>query len=119
MKRCDTSKHREHCPKEVVKCSYAKVGCKKEMVREKCKNHDADNLECHLQLAVDRISALQSKMREPTVPVVFKLSDFSKLKDAYDVWYSGTFYSHPRGYRMTLRVDANGDGEEDHSCLSV
>ncbi len=119
IKRCDTSKHREHCPKEVVKCSYAKVGCKKELVREKCKKHVADNLECHLKLAVDRISALQSKVREPTVPVVFKLSDFSKLKDANDVWYSRTFYSHPGGYRMTLHVYANGDREEDHSHLSV
>ncbi len=104
---------------EVVKCSYAKVGCKEEIVRENRKKHEADNIELHLQLAVDRISTLESKVREPTVPVVFKLSDFSKLKDASDEWYSGGFYSHPGGYRMTIGVYANEDGEKCRSYVAV
>ncbi len=103
----------------MVKCKYAKVGCEEEMVREKCKMHEVVSLECHLQLAVDRISTLESKVREPTVPVVFKLLDFSKLKDANDVWYSGGFYSHPGGYQMVLRVDANGAAKEYRSHLLV
>ncbi len=89
------------------------------MSRDKRKKHEADNVELHLQLAVDRISILESKVREPTVPVVFKLSDFSKHKDANDEWYSGEFYSHPGGYRMTLRFDCNGDREEYRFHVSV
>ncbi len=126
MKRCEVSKHRHTCPKEVVKCSYTKVGCKEEMVREKCKNHETESVELHLELAVDRISTLESKVRdleskvrEPTVPVVFKLSDFSKRKDANDKWHSGEFYSHPGGYWMNLLVYANGDGEDCRSHISV
>ncbi len=117
MKRCDVSKHRQSCLKEIVKCSYAKVGCEEEMAREKSKQHVADNVELHLQLAVDRISVLASK--DSVVPVLFKLSDFSELKDANDVWCSEEYYSHPGGYRMTLRVHANGDMEGDRSHLSV
>ncbi len=133
MKRRYVNEHRQSCPKETVKCSYAKAGCKEEMEREKCTKHEADNVEVHLKLAVGTLSTLEnevkdleskvrhleSKVREPTVPVVFKLSDFRKLKYRNDVWYSGGFYSHPRGYRMTLRVDANGDRKGDHSHLSV
>ncbi len=119
MKRCEISKHRQSCLKEVVKCSYAKVGCEEEMAREECEEHEADNVELHLQLAVDRISTLESKVREPIVPVVFKLSDFSKLKDENDEWYSGEFYSHPAGYRMTLNVEINGEIQEKCTYLSV
>ncbi len=117
MKRCDVSKHRQSCLKEIVKCSYAKVGCEEEMAREKSKQHVADNVELHLQLAVDRISVLASKDR--VVPVVFKLSDFSKRKNANDVWYGEEFYSHPGGYKMILRVDSDGSVMENHSHLSV
>ncbi len=126
MKRCEVSKHRRTCPNEVVKCSYAKVGCKEEMVRERCKNHETESVEFHLKLAVNRISTLESKvkdleskLRKPIVPVVFKLSDFSKRKDTNAEWYSGGFYSHPGGYRMTLCIDANGSSEEFRSQLSM
>ncbi len=116
MKRCEIIKHRQSCPKEVVKCSYAKVGCHEVMVREKCKKHEADNVEVHLKLA---INTLESKVREPIVPVVFKLSSFSKRKDTNDQWYSGGFYSHPGGYRMILRVDVNSNPEKRRSQVSV
>ncbi len=114
MKRFKVSQHRRSCRKELVKCSYAKVGCKKMVVRDKCKKHEADNVELHLKLAVD---TLESKVR--VVPVVLKLSDFNKCKDANDVWYSGGFYSHPAGYRTTISVDTNGNREENRSHLSM
>ena len=50
---------------------------------------------------------------EPQVcvaPIEFTLSDFERQKKHNDVWHSPPFYTHPRGYRMCLRVYPNGHG---------
>ena len=50
------------------------------------------------------------------VPVQFTMSDFEKHKSENKIWYSPSFYTHPRGYKMCLRINANGrlDGENTH-----
>ncbi len=111
--------HRTSCPKEVVKCSYAEVGCKKAMKREKLSNHKSEQVERHLQLAVQEVATLRDKVNAMVVPVVFKMPKFSKLRDTNGGWYSPKYYSHPGGYRMKFRVDVNGDGEENRSHISV
>ena len=44
-------------------------------------------------------------------PLLIKMSQFSQLKASNDTWYSPGFYTHTCGYKMCLRVDANGNGE--------
>lgn len=45
----------------------------------------------------------------PVVPVDFKMMDFGEYKDDNMIWHSPPFYTHEGGYKMCLRVDANGD----------
>ena len=47
--------------------------------------------------------------------VQFTLPEFEKHKSAGDEWYSPSFYTHNRGYRMCLEVCANGFGR----CLGT
>ena len=48
------------------------------------------------------------------VPLQITMPDFEKHKAADDKWYSEPFYTHPRGYKMCLRVDANGHKQRAH-----
>ena len=47
-----------------------------------------------------------SRVRVP--PFDFTVTDFEQQKAENDISYSPSFYTHPRGYRMCLRVHANG-----------
>jgi len=44
---------------------------------------------------------------------------FEKHRQSHTVWYSPPFYTHPRGYKMRLRVDANGNGDAKGTHVSV
>ncbi len=62
-----------------------------------------------------RITELQSK----TAPVQITMANYERHKRDNDIWFSDGFYTHPQGYRMCLRVDANGNrsGKGTHvSC---
>ena len=54
-------------------------------------------------------------------PVVaeFTMTNFEEHKRNENVWYSPHFYTHPNGYKMCLRVDANGTGSGRSTHLSV
>ena len=42
------------------------------------------------------------------VPVSFTMPNFHQKKSSNSPWYSPSFYTHPCGYKMCLRVDTNG-----------
>ena len=43
-----------------------------------------------------------------TLPFQITMTEFEQHKWAGDRWYSPPFYTHTHGYRMCIRVDANG-----------
>ena len=47
---------------------------------------------------------------------VFKMTDFTKLKEKREHWFSLPFYAFPGGYKMCLNVDTGGyaDGKGTH-----
>ena len=49
----------------------------------------------------------------------FTMTDFEEYKRDGDSWFSSYFYTHPNGYKMCLRVDANGVGPGKDTHLSV
>ena len=53
------------------------------------------------------------------VPFTFDIPNFKQKKSSNSVWYGPSFYTHPRGYKMCLRVDANGNGDGKNSHVSV
>ena len=54
-----------------------------------------------------------------TMPVVIKMSDFTKRKKDRVEWYSDHFYTHQYGYKICLRLHAAGWSKGYATHLSV
>ena len=54
-----------------------------------------------------------------TLPVDLTMAEFEKHKQESNQWYSRPFYTHAHGYKMCLRVDANGLGVGKGTHISV
>ena len=50
---------------------------------------------------------------------IFTMDKFQEYKENDSQWYSEPFYTHPRGYKMCLRVDANGYDKASGTHLSL
>ena len=112
--RCNLSKHRSKCPFEEVPCKYAGIGCEEELPRKDLKEHE-NNDAFHLHLAIETINEQQVKKRSCT----FKTPEFRQLKSYKSAWYSPPFYTHSGGYKMCIRVDANGYDDAPDTHVSV
>ena len=55
----------------------------------------------------------------PDPPVDIVMDELRKHKGTADVWYSPPFYSHLGGYKMCLKVHANGYGDGKGTHVSV
>ena len=53
------------------------------------------------------------------VPLQITMPDFERHKAANDAWYSEPFYTHPIGYKMYLKVYANGYGWAKQTHIAV
>ena len=47
------------------------------------------------------------------------MTRFEDYKRDDDYWYSPHFYTHPQGYKMCLKINANGDSVGQSTHLSV
>ena len=52
-------------------------------------------------------------------PVKLTLTNYEEMKRSNGEWYSPPFYTHPHGYKMCLRVDANGRGKGKGTHVSA
>ncbi|XP_065917309.1 hyaluronan mediated motility receptor-like [Dysidea avara] len=43
---------------------------------------------------------------DQVVPVILKMSEYTKKKESDVIWHSDSFYTHHKGYRMTLYIGA-------------
>ena len=59
------------------------------------------------------------QLEKPFPPVDIIMDDFEPHKKSNDIWHSPPFYTHLGGYRMCLRVDANGVGTGKGTHVSV
>ena len=55
----------------------------------------------------------------PCPPWVNKMEEFQEEKEKNEVWYSDPVYSHFGGYKMCLKVYANGDDDGKGTHVSV
>ena len=67
----------------------------------------------------DQIKHMANQIKQPFPPVDIIMDDFQKHKKSNDEWYSPPFYTHLGGYRICLRVDANGCGRGNGTHVSV
>ena len=52
-------------------------------------------------------------------PVKLTMTNFEKMKRTKKEWYSPPFYTHTKGYKMCLKVYANGNGVGKGTHISV
>ena len=55
-------------------------------------------------------------MCEHLCPVTIKMTKYKDKKENQIIWYSNYFYTHKKGYKMCLRIDAD-DGESTHMSV--
>ena len=67
--------------------------------------------------ATDRVIA--NRVKIPLVPSAVIMNNFQQHKKDKGQWYSPPFYTHYQGYKICLRVDANGDGSGKGTHISV
>ena len=115
IKRREMGSHQQVCPKEVIKCSYHDIGCETEMKREMMDEHIETNTQAHLKNAVQKIR------EQRKCPIVINVSDYSKHKRDDDKWLSPGFYTSPGGYKLRLKLFANGvqNGKGTHLTCAI
>ena len=70
----------------------------------------------------DQMKQMENRIKQlekPFPPVDIIMDDFEKHKKSNDEWYSPPFYTHLGGYRICLRVHANGVGTAKGTRVSV
>ena len=58
-------------------------------------------------------------MWKVSCPVTIKMTAYKDRKENQMKWYSIYFYTHKKGYKMRLNVDADGHGDGESTHLSV
>ena len=66
-----------------------------------------------------RIITVESLSEPGILPTKMTMTNFEQHKIDSDQWYSPPFYTHPQGYKMCLRVDANGYSRGKGTHVSV
>lgn len=125
--------HTPACPKEIKHCTYYDVGCRAKILREDQAVHNVEKMGYHFACALDTIqkmkkvetelqrSVIDLKSRvQPIQPVaVIRMPHFDEHRTNNRCWYSTPFFSHPKGYKMCLRVDANGIASSHGTHVSL
>ena len=122
VRRMDLNKHKLTCPHEKINCKFELLGCKTVLCRQEMEEHEI-NSQTHLTMAMDEVIKLNKKLEQATIPrdgkITFLFPSFNQHKTSNKTFYSSPFYTHKGGYKMCIRVDANGNGEGKGSHISV
>ena len=82
----------------------------------------ATGLQGHLQLAMNKLVILHTLLESRTAAPkghVFKMTNFTMLKEKRERWWSPPFYAFPCGYKMCLSVYAGGCGHGKGTHISA
>ena len=60
-----------------------------------------------------------SEFADQSCPVIIKMTEYTIKKRDELQWYSNSFYTHNKGYKMCLNIDAGGYGDGEGTHLSV
>ncbi len=118
--RCEVITHQSMCEYEPVSCKYAKVGCETTPLRINLSKHE-QNDKLHLRVTAEKVLELTDVISKSTstVPRTIRLTNYQKHKSDKDQFYSLPFYTSYTGYKMCLRVDANGNGAGGDTHVAV
>ena len=100
--------------------SHEQLEAENKQLTTKCGKLQLENDQFKKQIAtlMKDVQAIQISLI-PSCPAEVTMTDFEQHKKDDDQWFSLPFYSHPKGYKMCLRVDANGHGQGKHTHISI
>ena len=116
--RCELTVHIQDCPFNIVPCKYVCIGCDKKILQRDRAEHESDNQQ-HLQIAIDKLNEITCLQSVTQPQACYKFTNFYRHKGCNDVFFSPPFYTSPGGYKLRLRVDANGNGGGRGVCVSL
>ena len=143
QRQCLDQHVKEECPLAVVQCELHHAGCEVTLPRKDMADHMKEDSIAHISLLVHELAQTKQElmqkvatqerelqelraeieMRCDIVPVTIKMAGFDELKKKGTDWYSRPFYTGMGGgmggYKMCLRVYANGDGTGKGTHVSV
>ena len=114
-----------HTAIETVNKQQSEINKQREEINEQRKEINKQREEINKQQEEMKAVKAEQKMMSDSIiaaqagPCVFKMPEFSQHKSSKHGWYSPPFYSHHGGYKMCIRVDANGFGEGAGTHVSV
>ena len=110
------SAHMQSCEFDLVPCKYKYIGCEIKMKKKDMEKHQEQEDGRHLRLALQSVVV-------PTLSesqnYAFELTDYTKRKESNEVFISDPFYAHHKGFKMCVKVYANGTGSGTGSHLSA
>lgn len=118
LQRRSMKSHLGSCRFTELPCKYRRVGCRAKMQRHAMVVHESDNDNFHLNMALDKITAMESSLANRQ-PLTFVLEEFEKKRSESGAYFSPAFYTSPGGYRLAIKVLANGYGEGHGSDVAV
>ena len=134
----------EDCPDELVPCTFAIAGCEQIVKRKDLQQHLQDK-DRHFDTILTSYASLTILVQDmlygsspniplpfrrwlqntptcyPRPPSIFKMEGFQEKKEKNEVVYSVPVYSHFGGYKMCLKVLANGNrnGKDTHVSVYI
>ena len=109
------------CPHTLIPCKYKGIGCDTELKRGDMAAHEQDDKH-HLHMALDTVNLQEAKLQRLNIlkyNQIFALPDYKKKKETNTIFQFPSFYTHPNGYHMALRVYANGQGDAKSTHVTV
>ena len=130
--------HLSTCQYQKVACKYSEFGCKTMLFRKDFQEHENDD-NAHLRIAMNTVLSLKkqstllntqcmllntqlhcSNMKDQQyLTSIFKMPSFKEKKGSNIEFPSDPFYTHPRGYKIVICIDANGYGDNKGTHVSV
>ena len=125
---------KEECPLQEIVCKFSYAGCQVKIARKSMKKHLEECKNEHLEIMAVKCTKLEALVTDLQYafsliaplplfipPPEMVMNNFEKHKNHCTIWYSPTFNTHIGGYKMCIRIDANGqgDGKGTHVSLFV
>ena len=125
---------KEECPLQEIECEFSHAGCQIKTARQSMQKHLDECKDKHLRMTSEKCKKLEAvvnnvqlalgKISQNPVfipPPEMNMDNFEELKNDDRGWYSPAFNTHVGGYKMCIRVTANGweVGKGTHVGLTV
>ena len=114
---------KEECPLQEIECEFSHAGCQEKLIRLLLPIHLEESIDKHLKIMSTRCKKLEAMLNDlqlaisqnspkpifiPTPEMV--MHNFENRRKNSIQWYSPAFNTHVGGYKMCLKVTANGWG---------